>query len=149
MSHITSINHISFTVSDLDSSIVFYKDVLGLKLLDRSYREPEFSSKVTGLKNVKLEIAYFEGFNARIELIEYILPEIKTYADTTTSNVGSAHVCFNIDNFQEFVANLKTNNVEILGEVCTIPAGPNSGKGVLYFNDPDNNTIEVISNLKI
>ena len=143
---ITSINHFSFTVSSLDNSIKFYRDILGLNLLDRSGRDPEFSQKVTGLKDVELDIAYFEGFNARIELIEYIRPLKKIFIDTKTSHVGSAHICFNINAFESFVAKLHKANVEFLGEVCKIPAGPNRGKGVLYFNDPDKNTIEVISN---
>jgi catechol 2,3-dioxygenase-like lactoylglutathione lyase family enzyme len=138
-------NHASFTVSNLEKSIIFYKDILGLKLLDTSTRGVEFSQKVTGIQGADLKIAYFEVNNCRIELIEYLAPKGQKI-DTTTSNVGSAHICFNVDNFTDFVMKLKKNNVKFSGEVCEIPGGPNKGKNVLYFEDNDSNSIEIISN---
>jgi len=141
---IESMNHASFTVFDLENSIEFYRDVLKLRHLDTSGRDPGFSQSVTGIKDAHLEIAYFEANNCRVELVQYLEPNgIKI--DTTTSNIGSAHMCFNVSNFDNFVDNLKKNHVTFTGEVSTIPAGPNRGKKVLYFEDPDSNTIEIIS----
>ena len=146
---ITTLNHASFTVSDLATSVAFYKDVLGLRLLDLSSRPAAFSERVTGIENAVLEIAYFEIHNARLELIEYVKPEPKTFIDTATCHVGSAHICFNVDSFDELVERLATHKVQFAGEVCQIPDGPNKGKKVLYFEDPDSNSIEIISNQKM
>lgn len=142
---ITNLNHASFTVSNLDKSIAFYRDILGLKLLDISTREVDFSQKVTGIKGANLKIAYLETRNCKVELIEYLCPKGQKI-DTLTCNVGSAHICFNVDNFNQFVATLKKNNVKFAGEICEIPIGPNKGRSVLYFEDNDSNTIEIISN---
>ena len=142
---ITNMNHASFTVSSIEKSIIFYRDILGLKLLDTSTRGVEFSQQVTGIKGADLKIAYFEANNCRVELIEYLAPKGQK-VDTTTCNVGSAHICFNVDNFTDFVNNLKKHNVKFSGEVCDIPGGPNKGKNVLYFEDNDSNSIEIISN---
>jgi catechol 2,3-dioxygenase-like lactoylglutathione lyase family enzyme len=141
---ILNMNHASFTVSDLDKSIVFYRDVLGLKHLDTSARDTEFSQDVTGIKGANLKIAYFEANNCRVELIEYLSPTGEKI-DTATCNIGSAHICFNVDNFPIFVKKLKENNVKLSGKVCSIPGGPNKGKSVLYFEDIDSNSIEIIS----
>lgn len=142
---ITSLNHASFTVSSLKKSCQFYKDILGLKLLNISTRDKDFSQKVTGIKDAYLKIAYFEVINCRLELIEYISPKGEPI-DTKTCNIGSAHICFNIDNFQAFVKSLKEKNIHFAGDICRIPSGPNKGKKVLYFEDYDSNTIEIISN---
>ena len=142
---ITSMNHISFTVSNLDRSVSFYKNVLGLKLLDICERDTAFSEQVTGIEGAHLKIAYLNANNCSVELIEYISPKGESL-DTTTCNVGSAHVCFNVDAFNELTDKLKNNHVKFCGAICTIPAGPNEGKKVLYFKDPDLNTIEFISN---
>jgi len=142
---ITNLNHASFTVSNLDESLKFYNQILGLKILDVSYRERSFSESVTGIKGANLKIAYFEANNCRIELIQYLSPKAKKI-DTTTSNIGSAHICFNVDNFNLIVEKLKKHEVKFSGDICEIPAGPNKGKKVLYFEDYDNNTIEIISN---
>ena len=141
---ILNMNHASFTVSDVDKSVIFYRDVLGLKHLDASTRDTEFSQDVTGIKGADLKIAYFEANNCRVELIEYLSPAGEKI-NTATCNIGSAHVCFNVNNFFNFVKNLKDNDVVFSGKVCTIPAGPNKGKSVLYFEDIDSNSIEIIS----
>ena len=142
---ITRMNHASFTVSNLDDSVVFFRDVLGLRLLDLSDRDGAFSERVTGIKGASLRIAYFDANNCRLELVQYLQPRGEKI-DTSTNNVGSAHICFNVDDFDGFVNRLKKNNVKFAGEVCIIPGGPNKGKGALYFEDPDSNTFEIISN---
>ena len=142
---ITNINHASFTVSDLDRSIAFYRDVLGLRLLNDSERDPVFSEKVTGVKGAHLRIAYFFIDNCSIELVQYVKGEGKKL-DTTTSNVGSAHICFNVDNFKDFVKSVERNGGILVAPYQKIPAGPNKGKLMLYAKDPDLNTLEFISN---
>ena len=50
---ITSMNHMSFTVSNLERSVEFYRDGLGLELIGVTERETEFSSRVTGIYRLK------------------------------------------------------------------------------------------------
>ncbi len=141
---IKNINHFSFTVQNLEKSIVFYRNVLGLKLKDISTRSREFSENVTGIKNAELYIAYMETINACIELIEYRGVEGKKIL-LNTCDIGSSHICFNVDEFEDLVQKLKENNVQFNGKICCIPEGPNKGKKVVYFRDIDGNTIELIS----
>ena len=142
---ITSINHLSFTVSNLNASVKFYSQVMGLKIIDVSSRDLKFSEKVTGIAKARLKIAYLSGNNCSIELIEYLSPKGKKM-DTKTCNVGSAHICFNVDNFKNFINILKKNRVMMASEPQMIPAGPNKGRLVVYAKDPDSNNLEFISN---
>jgi catechol 2,3-dioxygenase-like lactoylglutathione lyase family enzyme len=142
---IVSMNHISFTVSELNVSVAFYRDILGLKVKDISNRDQSFAEQVTGIKGSQIMIAYLEAHNCSVELIQYINPVGKKI-DTSTNNIGSAHVCFVIDEYDEHLKLLRDNNVQIVSKGnCIIPAGPNRGKSVMYFHDPDCNTIEFIS----
>ena len=141
---IINMNHISFTVSDLEKSIDFYHRILGLELLDKSDRDVEFSEKVTGIRGARLKIAYLRTTNCAVELIQYLSPQ-GVQLDTKTCNIGSAHVCFIVDRFHKMVKKLEENNVRFSGKPTIIPAGPNKGKAVLYFEDNDSNTIEIIS----
>src|SRR3989344_15470 len=141
---ITSINHLSFTVSNLDKSVKFYRDVLGIKVLDISPRDEKFSEKVTGIQKARLRIAYLEGKNCSVELVQYLSPRGKKI-DTATCNIGSAHICFNLKNFGEFMGRMKKNKVRMAGEPQMIPAGPNKGRLVVYAKDPDSNNLEFIS----
>lgn len=141
---IESINHMSFTVSDLEISVEFYRDILGMKLLDISERDGDFSEQVTGIKNARLKIAYLGTKNCALELVQYLSPR-GNKIDTKTCNTGSAHICFNVTEFEKMVHNLQINNVKFAGVPCIISGGPNKGKSVLYLEDPDSNTIELIS----
>lgn len=138
-------NHISFTVSNLDQSVEFYRDVLGLELIDVSGRDIPFSERVTGVAGANLRIAYLRTSNCAVELIQYLSPPGERI-DTRVCNVGSAHVCFNVDDFDEMLDRLRKEPVVFGGKPSIVPAGPNKGKAVLYFEDPDSNTIEFISN---
>ncbi|MDP3996394.1 MAG: VOC family protein [bacterium] len=142
---ITNINHSSFTVLDVEKLARFYNEVMGLRLLDLSLRSGEFSEIATGIKGVQLKIAYLDGGNCSLELVEYI-PGSGKYSDTKTSSIGSAHVCFNVNNILEFVENFKKGGGTLVAPLATIPGGPNKGKKMAYAKDPEGNTIEFISN---
>lgn len=134
----------SFTVSDLDTAVEFYRDVLGLRLVSVADRDPDFSARVTGIAGAVLRIAYLAAPNAAVELIQYLAPPA-TKLDTRTCNVGSAHVCFVVDDFDDVVARLRARGARFAGQPSTVPAGPNRGRQVLYFEDPDDNTVEIFS----
>lgn len=137
-------NHMSFTVSDLDRSVEWYVSVLGLELVSLAHRDPDFSSRVTGIPGAELRIAYLRAPNAAVELIQYLSPR-GVVIDTRTCNIGSAHVCFVVDDFLPMVERLRARDVRFAGMPSRVPAGPNRGRGVLYFEDPDSNTIEILS----
>jgi catechol 2,3-dioxygenase-like lactoylglutathione lyase family enzyme len=142
---ITSVNHMSFTVSNLDKSAGFYSKVLGLRLMDVSDRDPGFSEKATGIKGAKFRIAYLSGNNCSIELVQYLSPKGKKL-DTKTSNVGSSHICFNVNNFIDLIKKLKKEKVKFASSPNLIPGGPNKGRLMVYAKDPDSNNLEFISN---
>ena len=112
---IKNINHMSFTVSDVDVSLKFYHGMLGLEIINVSERGKEFSEKATGIKNAHLKIAYLKGENCTIELVQYLSPEGEKI-DTRTCNVGSAHICFNVKNFHEYVICQRRRTISITSD---------------------------------
>lgn len=138
---ISTMNHTSFTVSNLQESIDFYQNVLGLELVSLAERDEIFSSAVTGIEGAKLNIAYMKAANCSIELIEYTGAR-GSRLDTHTNNIGSAHICFNVKNYDEWLERLEENKVRFRGELCLVPAGPNIGKRVCYCMDNDGNNLE-------
>ena len=140
---ITNMNHTSFTVSNLQEAIKFYQEVLGLELISLADRDEEFSSAVTGIEGAKLNIAYMRSSNCSIELIEYS-GAMGVRLDTATNNIGSAHICFNVKDYDEWLVRVKQNHVRFRGRLCHVPAGPNQGKRVCYCMDNDGNNLEFI-----
>lgn len=140
---IIGVNHMSFTVSDLDQAVRFYHEVLGLEVASVAERSPEFSEKATGVRGAHLRIAYLKSRNGAIELIQYLAPPGEKRVGQRC-DVGSSHVCFNVEDFSAMVQRLYEHRVKLVHPPLEIPAGPNKGKRMLYFEDPDGNTLEFI-----
>ncbi|MBL3539898.1 VOC family protein [Aminivibrio sp.] len=141
---ILSLHHPSFTVEDIERSVAFYRDVLGLTLEGIWERDPAYSEGVTGVPGARLKVAYFTLPNASFELVEYTGGK-GVKIDTSTNNTGSAHVCFIADDFDALADRLKEAGAVFPGGVNVIPGGSNKGKKIVYVEDPDNNTLEIIS----
>lgn len=140
---ILSTNHTSFTVSDLDRSIAFYRDILGFELISLANREPAFAAKVTGIAGAHLKVAFIQAPGHRIELIQYLSPPGKKL-DLSTNNIGCGHLAFNVDNLAKMYAEMKEKGVQFKSQPMEIPAGPNKGGYAVYFTDPDGVTLELI-----
>jgi len=136
-------NHTSFTVSDLDRSIAFYRDLLGFELISLATRDPAFSSKITGIAGAHLKVAYLQAPGHRIELIQYLSPPGKKL-DLSTHNIGCGHLAFDVDDLRPIYERLKSKGVLFKSEPVEIPAGPNRGGMAVYCTDPDGVTIELI-----
>lgn len=141
---ITSTNHTSFTVSDLDSSIKFYTDVLGFELLNRSQRDPGFTASVVGVPGAHIDVAYIQAPGHRLELIQYLKPDARVQIQSRACDTGFAHVAFDVDDIHAITAAVKTAGIKPLGDPTQIPAGPNKGGWAVYTRDRDGCTIEYI-----
>src|SRR5690554_1426635 len=78
---IADVLHFSFTVSDIDESISWYTDVLGLELVHRQRQENDYTPLLVGIPGAVLEVAQFKipGLNSpysthMLELVQYITP---------------------------------------------------------------------------
>lgn len=143
---ITSLHHASFTVEDLGRSIPFYRDVMGLELEGIWERDQEYSENITGIKDARVKVAYFKLGNAFLELVQYLEGK-GNKIDSSTNNTGSAHVCFLVDDFTFFTENLRKNGVVFAGKICDGPGEAYKGRKILYIEDTDNNTLELISSV--
>ena len=139
-------NHVSFTVADLDRAVEFYGKVLSLECISNAERDMEFSSAVTGIPGVAMKIAYMKAPNCSVELIEYTKGAGEAL-DTTTNQPGCTHLCFNIADYDSWLERMEENGVKMSGELCHVPAGPNKGKRVCYMLDPDGNHLEFIEDI--
>ncbi len=144
---IVSMNHVSFTVSDLDRFVAFYQDALGLETVSKAERDPAFAALVTGIEGAHILVAYLKGPGCAVELIQYLSPPGEKI-DTRTCNVGSAHVCFDVEGMEASIQKFTRAGGRLAGEVAPIPAGPNKGRLVAYLEDVDGNTVEFIEALK-
>lgn len=142
--------HFSFTVSNLERSIEFYRNVVGMKLVKTAVHDQPYTSIQVGFQDAYLKVAQLtiEGIPAvrsghLLELIEYVNPRGEP-TDTTTNRPGSAHLAFQVDDLQAEYQRMKALGVRFRSEPVRITAGPNEGGWTVYFLDPDNITLEMV-----
>jgi len=140
---IKTIHHTAFTVSNIERSIAFYRDVLGMKVLWDSvqagvaYKGP-VCDRITGCPGTEQHLVYIGIGEGILELVEYS-PTGKRLEDHKASDIGASHVCFKTDDAQALYEKLLANNV-------TVHCPPqNRGElSVFYFRDPDGIILEAI-----
>ena len=142
--------HFSFTVSDIEQSILFYRDVLGMELMHRQEQANEYTRKFVGYPDAHLKVAQFRiaGLpTARsghvLELVEYVAPRGQK-VDTQTKNTGTAHLAFQVDDVWAEYERMLALGVRFRSEPIAIAAGINKGGFTCYFLDPDDITLEII-----
>jgi catechol 2,3-dioxygenase-like lactoylglutathione lyase family enzyme len=147
---LTGVWHFSFTVSDIDQSIAFYRDILGLELVHTQEQSNPYTRKLVGYPDAHLRVAMFKTpasicspSNHVLELVEYVAPDgIKL--DTGTCNVGSAHMAFVVDDIFATYEAWRHQGVRFRSDPVAIESGMNEGGHTVYFLDPDDITLEII-----
>lgn len=146
------IYHVGLTVSDLDRSIAFYKDVLGLEFQGEIFMEGEETDKMFHKENCKARVAYLNGSKAveapPIELIQFIDEDVnKVKSDLFTTSISE--VCFYTDDIDSVYKVLIENHVECLSEPQYFDfSSQGFGKSkAFYFKDPDGIILEMMQPL--
>ncbi|MEN1760911.1 methylmalonyl-CoA epimerase [Anoxynatronum sibiricum] len=122
------VDHIGIAVSNLDETLKFYEEVLGMTC--------------TGKEEVadqKVRVAFLPVGDSEVELLESTDPEgpIAKYIDK--KGEGIQHIAFRVDNIEEAIANMKEKGIRMIDESPRYGAGgakiafchPKSTGGVL------------------
>ena len=137
-------NHTSFTVSDLDRTLAFFRDGLGFEVTSKAPRDPALIQAITGVEGAELQISYVRGPRHSLELIQYDSPADKGKVISRPCDTGFAHVAYDVDDIDAAIATAANYEVWPIGQVTVIDKGPNAGSRVCYLRDPDGVTIEFI-----
>jgi len=139
---ILAADHTGITVSNLERSLAFWRDVLGFELSHRPHQTGELASEITGVAGAEISIAVLKGYGHKIELLEYVAPAERKRIALKPCDVGSVHVAFTVDNLDAILNTIAASGWKAAGKPQTIKVGPNTGKRVVYVRDPDGTTIE-------
>lgn len=136
---VLAIPHIGLAVGDLERSLEFYHNALGLEVVSKREVCGDHISAGVQVMEARIKIALLEGGNAKLELLEYTNPVGQPF-DRPNSDAGSAHVAFEVTDLQATYDRLRS-----LGVPCNAPPYPSSfpkGTGWFYARDPDGITVE-------
>jgi glyoxylase I family protein len=141
-SRIHAVDHTGITVTNLERSLAFWRDVLGFELSHRPHQTGDLASEITGVPGAEISIAVLKGYGHKIELLEYLAPSDRKKIDLRPCDVGFVHVALAVDNLDAILNTIAASGWRAAGKPQTLAAGPNAGKRVIYVRDPDGTTIE-------
>jgi glyoxylase I family protein len=136
-------DHTGITVSNLERSLAFWRDVLGFELSHMAHQTGELAQEITGVAGAEIKLAVLKTpAGHKIELLEYLAPPDREHADVRPCDVGHVHVALLVDDLDTILEKIAGSGWKAEGEPQTLKMGPNVGKRVVYVRDPDGTTIE-------
>jgi catechol 2,3-dioxygenase-like lactoylglutathione lyase family enzyme len=139
---ILAADHTGITVSNLERSLAFWRDVLGFELSHRAHQTGDLAAQITGVPGADILIAVLKAPGHKIELLEYRAPANRTHVHPRPCDVGFVHVALTVDNLDAVLETIAASGWTAAGQPQTLTLGPNAGKRVIYVRDPDGTTIE-------
>jgi catechol 2,3-dioxygenase-like lactoylglutathione lyase family enzyme len=139
-------SHVGLTVKDLDKSIYFYRDLLGLEI--GTEPSPWFDHAALGtavgvpgaiLRQVCLKLG-----GTYMELLEYKAPESETDQPLLSHNIGASHIAFEVDDIVAAKAQLETEGIDFYSDINFVDEGVLAGWRWVYFSDPDGYPLELV-----
>ena len=138
---IEDVRHIGIVVTNMEKSLQFYRDLLGLKIKSLVDEEGKFLDNILAHENVKNRVAklYAKNGNALVELIDS-----KSYGnkkDRDFFTIGTSHFAFTVDNLEKTYDYLVKNGVKFTAPPQQTPDG---FAKVTFCEDPDGTLIELV-----
>jgi catechol 2,3-dioxygenase-like lactoylglutathione lyase family enzyme len=140
------LHHVGITVRNLDASIRFYHDTLGLELANEPspwFDSPELGPAV-GVPGAALRQVSLQLGSTILELLEYSSPPSETQKPLLSNNIGASHVAFLVDDIRAKKAELEAKGIEFYSDVNVVDEGVLAGWRWVYFEDPDGYPLELV-----
>jgi catechol 2,3-dioxygenase-like lactoylglutathione lyase family enzyme len=142
--------HIGMVVKDLDASVAFYTDVIGMKKTG-GFEVDGAMGRATGLtRGLPLNVTVLKLKDspdaAQLKLMSFGKDARGTKSEHVEDAFGIQYITLNVVDLTPFVERIKAAGIPFLGET-PIPLG-DSGNHFVLVQDPDGTFIELIGPMK-
>ncbi len=127
MAKINKINHVAIAISDVDSSLTFWRDAMGLEV-----------DHIEDVPSQKASVVFIPVGESEVELVRPTSEDTGVAKFLAERGGGMHHLCFEVDDIIEMLAELKARGVRLINEVPNVLPGrkmafihPKSTGGVL------------------
>lgn len=141
-----AIRHFGVVVTDIEKSLHFYRDLLGLKIQRYMLEEGEFIDAILGLRGAKVTTVKMaaENGDTLVELLEYASHKGKKRENYEIFDLGASHVAFTVENVDEEYQRLKAQGIAF---TCEPQISPDGKAKVTFCFDPDGVPVELVEEL--
>lgn len=138
---VRAIDHVSFTVGDVDRSAAFY-ELFGFRPLKRYVSAGPEVDQAADIERADMDICWLEhpAARTRVELIRYL--HHGAGRANHNSRVGAAHLCLAVDDMDGAYSELLRRGIEFTSS----PNQDEFGVRWVYLRDPDGNALELVQN---
>jgi catechol 2,3-dioxygenase-like lactoylglutathione lyase family enzyme len=142
---VSGFDHVSVTCGDLDASIAFYGDLLGLDVDARGESDDREIALMMDLDRVRIRWADLDlGDSVTLELVQFLHPS-GTPLSKSLWDPGATHIGLQVDDIDATHARLREAEVRVVSKpVRLTEEGSWYGAKVLYAVDPDGTWIELV-----
>jgi len=112
-------DNVGIVVEDLDAAIGFFTE-LGLTLEGRAPIEGDWADGVTGLHNMRVEIAMMRtpDGHSRLEISRFLAPlVVADHRHAPVNALGYLRVMFTVDDIDDTLARLEKRGAKLVGKV--------------------------------
>ncbi len=144
MPAVVGAHHTSFTVANLQRSLAFFRDRLGLEVVVTREVGDEYFGRIVGLPGCRVRAALLRIPCSvhHVELFEYLTPLGQPH-EPRPCDPGSAHLSLLVDDLPGLYQRLRADGVAFVSEPVRVEAGPNAGGYGVYLRDPNGILIEL------
>jgi catechol 2,3-dioxygenase-like lactoylglutathione lyase family enzyme len=138
------LHHTGLTVSDLQRSLRFWRDALGMDVLFEQEKVGGYIEAIVGEPGAHVRMAHlaFGGLGTRIELFEYVAPRGGRHLQRP-ADVGFSHICVACDDLDERLERLVAAGGTAFSKPVEVDTGVNRGGRGVYLRDPDGHVVEL------
>lgn len=138
------VNHIGLSVKDLDTSLAFYQQATGYKLVrHETIGNNAAADTLFGRAGVEYEIAVLEGPNMLFELIEFKHNANKSPVKMPVEGPGMTHTCFQSSSSDSGYDRFVSAGADVLSRGDEPIDMGGYGVTYAYAYDPDGNMFEL------
>ena len=116
---IQRMDNVGIVVESLDDAISFFA-ALGLELEGRFMIEGDWSGRVTGLRDQRVEVAMMRtpDGHGRVELSRFLAPAVVAdHRNAPVNALGYLRVMFAVDDLDETLAKIREHGAQLVDEV--------------------------------
>jgi catechol 2,3-dioxygenase-like lactoylglutathione lyase family enzyme len=111
-------DNVGIVVESLEAAVSFFAE-LGLELEGRAMIEGDWSGRVTGLRDQRVEVAMMRAPDGgRIELSRFLAPPvIADHRNAPVNALGYLRVMFAVDDLDDTLVRLRKHGAQVVDEV--------------------------------